>query len=60
MAVFTLFPVNFLSFINNEKVQFLIWIIIAFSDSIVGGLLLYRVRLLFERKLFLSYNSSIK
>lgn len=59
MAVFTLFPVNFLSFINNEKVQFLIWIIIAFSGSIVGGLL-YRVRLLFERKLFLSYNSSIK
>ena len=59
MTVFTLFPVNFLSFINNEKVQFLIWIIIAFSGSIVGGLL-YRVRLLFERKLFLSYNSSIK
>ena len=52
MAVFTLFPVNFLSFINNEKFQFLIWIIIAFSGSVVGGLLLYRVRLLFERNLF--------
>ena len=45
MAVFTLFTSNRLAFIENDYIRIMLWMVIAFLASIVGGVLINRLKL---------------
>lgn len=48
MAVFTLFNIKILNFIEGGALRTIVWMIITFSISILGGLIFYRIRLTIE------------
>lgn len=48
MAVFTLFTSNQLSFIENNHVRIMLWMVIAFLASIVGGVVFNKMKLKIE------------
>ena len=48
MAVFTLFTSHRLAFIENNHVRIMLWMVIAFLASIVGGVVFNKMKLKIE------------